>query len=420
VAQNKSSERIKKIGVANAKDFVDSESLLSLSQISYNPQSRHAVRDGVKQEGCFSEAKHINQITMTNKRNMLEVLEDNLSVFDASLPMISECRSAEYFSSYSRIDPDKDIDCLKTSMYTHSPSNGLHDLGIQDVVSAEENAMLRESATDQGIVSNQEGVSAQEGAPNLEGVPAQEGASNQEGVSAQEGVSTHAWVATLVDTKTIRPTRSRLHLHVSSPFKEGELWDVLTMKETVITSLEGMHRIGATHTPSVENNCSDYVDDGFEKVLSKHVRKMSNHLMFGPGYSSDNAGDGPRGARFRCPITGRFLKNVSNTRSPLPPKDEPVGIEEKIAEKDLWVFPNPPQDIRAGRNLVCQSRFDSGELWLYQPGVPLHLQDPRKRRDVIVPSVDDEQLTPKLQANQHAQLRVDDNKDNIRDSYLLT
>jgi hypothetical protein len=167
-------------------------------------------------------------------------------------------------------------------------------------------------------------------------------------------------------------------------------------------------------------NCSDYIDDGLAKVLSKHVRKISTHLMFGPGYSSDNAGDGPRGARFRCPTTGRFLKNVSNTSSPSPPRTKPISIEEEIAEKDLWVFPNLPQDTGAGKNLVCQSRFNSGELWLYQPGVPLHLQDPKKRRKVIVPSVDNEQLISKLQTDHHAQIYVDDNNVNIGDSYAST
>ena len=104
---------------------------------------------------------------------------------------------------------------------------------------------------------------------------------------------------------------------------------------------------------SIRSYCSAYADGGLQKVSSKHERKVSNHLMFGPGYSSDNAGDGPRGGRLRCPIAGRFLKTGSNTSGPSPPRDDPVGSEEEIAEKDLWIFPNLPRDIGAGRNLVC-------------------------------------------------------------------
>jgi hypothetical protein len=230
-------------------------------------------------------------------------------------------------------------------------------------------------------------------------------------------------------------------VHVSSSFKEGELWNVLPTKETLVTSLEMICKINVSHTPSVaktkwpqqrhlkkhyrrsvfqqmsfyasiKSYRSDYADGGLEKELSKHVRKVSTQLKFGPGYSSDNAGDGPRGARFRCPITGRFLKTGPNTRDPSPPRDEPVSIEEEIAEKDLWVFPNLPRDIGVDRNLVCQSRFDSGELWLYQPGVPLHLQDPRKRS---VLSVQKEQPSLECQANLRVEICVNDNNDNASD-----
>jgi hypothetical protein len=59
-------------------------------------------------------------------------------------------------------------------------------------------------------------------------------------------------------------------------------------------------------------------------------------------------------------------------------EDKPVLIVEPLPDLPPFVASEVPCQPRVNQ-LPCQHRFDLGHLWIYQPHVPMHLQDPRVR-----------------------------------------